>query len=1022
MIKNSEISLKTKKIIVILNSIIILFGIITFIGWLTGFDNLASIQESYIPMSRDTALFFILLGSISILLLNKKSENVIKLFKVIALFIAVYGSLKFIEYFIHFDLTFEDLWLPASEGTDLYPVKRMSPYTGFLYMFSGVSFFLSLQKNNKKVKDNISAIFGVIIFLLSFVAVTGYIFDSPLLYGSGIIPIAINTAVAFMFLGFSIILSTHNSYVVNYVTSNEILKTLLLTFIPLTTILIFIITLLTKVVLQNSATNIGLFTSLVCLITLFVVIIVIIPISKRITRKIDRSNADLLLAGDIFKNSIENAPIPIMIHAEDGTVLNISQEWTNLSKYAKSDIPTIFDWTNKAHGQDKEHVRDRINKQYTLLENQHDGEYVVNTKDGRHLIWDFNSISIGNLPDGRAVAMSVAMDVTEKSKEEENIKQLNKELNESQLLLNASLESPKDIIILSLDTEYRYMFFNKAHSTSMKLAYNADVTIGMCIFDFMTSKDDIKRIKENYDRALSGETHTKREQYGDLDKSYFEMIFSPIIDNEKEIIGISSFARNITEMTKANIKQKESEEKYRLLSDMLPLGMVHYSIVRDAEKNKIDFQILGINKVYEQLVGKNSSELIGRNLWDVFPQTEQYWIDEFEKVANSGKTSIFEDYSIAIDSYLKIYAYKIGVDRMAVIMEDVTENRRRQKEILYISYHDSLTDLHNRRYFEDNLRELDIPENLPLTIVMSDINGLKLINDAFGHGAGDKLLISASKVILSACRETDLIARIGGDEFVIAMPKTSGEQAEKIISKANKKAKKINIESIELSISFGFATKNNINENIQETFRSAEDLMYRVKLLEIPSMRSGAIETILHTLYEKDKNSEIHSRTVSEISEKIAKAHGMNGQEVNEVKTAGLLHDIGKIIIPISIIIKEGKLSTEEYELVKSHPEIGFRILNSTHDMRSISNIVLSHHERWDGLGYPRGIKAEDIPLQSRIISIADAFDAMTSARTYREIFTNEEALNEIKDNAGSQFDPELVKIFEEHFLEIIVD
>jgi len=234
------------------------------------------------------------------------------------------------------------------------------------------------------------------------------------------------------------------------------------------------------------------------------------------------------------------------------------------------------------------------------------------------------------------------------------------------------------------------------------------------------------------------------------------------------------------------------------------------------------------------------------------------------------------------------------------------------------------------------------------------------------------------------------------------------------------KTKKITVESIELSISFGFATKTHAKMNIQETFRSAEDQMYRVKLLEIPSMRSSAIETILNTLYEKDKSSEVHSRTVSQISERISVAYGMNSQEVSVVKTAGLLHDIGKIIIPISIITKKGKLTSEEYNLIKGHPEIGFRILNSTHDMRSVSNIVLSHHERWDGNGYPRGIKADDIPLQSRIIFIADSFDAMTSERTYRKIFTNEEALDEICKNSGTQFDPKLVEIFKAHFDEII--
>jgi putative nucleotidyltransferase with HDIG domain len=267
-----------------------------------------------------------------------------------------------------------------------------------------------------------------------------------------------------------------------------------------------------------------------------------------------------------------------------------------------------------------------------------------------------------------------------------------------------------------------------------------------------------------------------------------------------------------------------------------------------------------------------------------------------------------------------------------------------------------------------------------------------------------------------------MIARIGGDEFVIVMPNTDELQAEEIISKIHKQSKKISIESIELSISFGIKTKKNKEQDIQEIYRSAEDLMYREKLLEIPSMRSGAIETILNTLYEKDKKSELHSRTVSLISEKLAKANGMSRQDIAETKTAGLLHDIGKIIISSSIINKEGKLTSVEYNTMKNHPEIGFRILNSTSDMRSISNIVLSHHERWDGKGYPRSIKGEDIPIKARIITIADAYDAMTSERTYRDIFSKEEALKEIILHSGSQFDPKLVEVFKENFDTIVND
>jgi len=354
------------------------------------------------------------------------------------------------------------------------------------------------------------------------------------------------------------------------------------------------------------------------------------------------------------------------------------------------------------------------------------------------------------------------------------------------------------------------------------------------------------------------------------------------------------------------------------------------------------------------------------------------------------------------------------------LISEIKNRKKAENENLHIAYNDYLTGLYNRRYYEDALVQLDKEEFYPLSLVMADINGLKLINDAFGHKAGDELLIKAASIIKAACRERDVLSRIGGDEFVIIMPNTTGKEADEVIKSINKEAKKVVINSISLSISFGYRTKTNNIEQIQEVFRNAEDLMYREKLLKIPSMRSSAIEAILKTLYEKDKDSEIHSRAVALYSEKIAEACGFERQVVSEAKTAGLLHDIGKILIAQRILTKKGKLTNAEYEEMKNHSEIGFRVLNSSHETRRISNIVLHHHERWDGRGYPMNVKGDKIPLISRIIAIADSFDAMTSKRTYKEKISKEAALKEIIDNSGTQFDPDLVEIFRDNFYKII--
>ncbi len=622
----------------------------------------------------------------------------------------------------------------------------------------------------------------------------------------------------------------------------------------------------------------------------------------------------------------------------------------------------------------------------------------------------------------------VFRDYSEKYEKERTIERLVHELSDSKILLESSLESPKDIIIISLDREYKYLFFNKAHRIDMKNAYGMDVHVGDCIFDFMTSKDDIKRIKDNYDLTLSGVTHISLEKYGDIEANFYETNFNPIRNPNGEVIGLTAFSQNVTASVNLKTALIKNEKRYRGLVDNLDSGVVIHAA---------DTSILSCNKKASELLGISMDALTGKYAFD----------SEFSFINEDSTKMLLEDYPVNLiiqnkeplkgkvlgivralsndivwvsASGIPVFDTKESISEIVISFIDITEAKKNRSDLEFSAYRDYLTGLYNRRHYEENLAKYDHLDNYPLTMVMADINGLKLINDAFGHHAGDELLISAANIITESCRETDCIARIGGDEFVIVMPNSSGKDAEKVIEKINMKAKSIFIESIELSISFGFATKSDRSEDIQEVYRSAEDLMYRTKLIEIPSMRSGAIGTILNTLNEKDKNSEIHSRHVSEISEKIALACNMNRQEVNEIKTAGLLHDIGKIIIPISIIIKEGKLSSEEYRLIKTHPEIGFRILNSTHDMRSLSEFVLNHHERWDGKGYPRGIKADKIPLQSRIIAIADAFDAMTSERTYRDVFTNEEALHEIIKNAGTQFDPELVKIFKENFTAII--
>lgn len=353
----------------------------------------------------------------------------------------------------------------------------------------------------------------------------------------------------------------------------------------------------------------------------------------------------------------------------------------------------------------------------------------------------------------------------------------------------------------------------------------------------------------------------------------------------------------------------------------------------------------------------------------------------------------------------------------AILEEEIMERNQSDIKNEYLSYHDILTGLLNRRFFEEELTSYDRESNLPISILVGDVNGLKLVNDAFGHDKGNELLQKTAQILQAISRKTDLVARWGGDEFIVFLPKTTHEEVEEIVARMKDAFSKEQIESLPLSISFGWETKTEHHQDIFKVLKIAEDYMYKHKVMDNQSRLSSTINTIINTLHEKNPREEKHSQRVSFISQKIGEIIGMTRSEVAKLKTIGLLHDIGKIAIDEHILNKPGKLNDEEYEMIKKHPDIGYRILASSPDMEEIAGYIMSHHERYDGKGYPKGLKGDAIPLMSRIITIADAYDAMVSERSYKRAMTHEEVKHEFKKHAGTQFDPKLARVMVEDLL-----
>jgi diguanylate cyclase (GGDEF)-like protein len=325
--------------------------------------------------------------------------------------------------------------------------------------------------------------------------------------------------------------------------------------------------------------------------------------------------------------------------------------------------------------------------------------------------------------------------------------------------------------------------------------------------------------------------------------------------------------------------------------------------------------------------------------------------------------------------------------------------------------------LYNRRFFEEELLRIDTERNLPLSVLMLDVNGLKLTNDAFGHEMGDKLLKKVAEIIKKECRCDDIVARTGGDEFAVILPKTDENQAEAIKKRIMDSASGDTLDSIIISVAVGYDTKTDINQKINQILNNSENQMYKDKIKTSRVMRNQTLQMIIGTLNNKYEREQVHTERVSKFCYHIALAMKMSTEEVKTLETVGYLHDIGKIMVPFDILNKPGRLTNDEYELIKKHSEAGYQILKSVEEYSSLAEYVLCHHERWDGLGYPRNLEGEKIPLTARIIAVADAFESMTAGRPYKKAMNKNEAVLELRKNAGTQFDPEIVEVFIEKVL-----
>ncbi len=493
----------------------------------------------------------------------------------------------------------------------------------------------------------------------------------------------------------------------------------------------------------------------------------------------------------------------------------------------------------------------------------------------------------------------------------------------------------------------------------------------------------------------------------------------PLRDEGGRIIGIVGIGRDITVQKIAQEALLKSEEKFKRIVNNVQ--DIIYSV--DVETREFSYlspsfeKILGYTeedirrmggrqKFMSKVLQDNSFALQEKELEEIkSTKARGQYRNEAWWRCRDGTLKCLEDISTPVYEGEKL----VSTDG---VLRDITVRKQAEERIRYLSFHDTLTDLYNRAYLEEEMQRVDTERQLPIWIILVDLNGLKLVNDAFGHRMGDRLLQAAASVLKKVCRKEDLIARWGGDEFVVLLPRTSQKEAESIVKRISQKCGKTEVDNIPISLSLGTAGKKGLEEDLTVVLQKAEDAMYQHKLVESRKARSAILRALQTTLQRKGLENTVHIERSLKVATRFGEVVGLPPSDIERLKLLSRLRDIGKITLSEDILRKPGPLTEEEREHVQHHPETGYRIARSTDELARIAEEILTHHEHWDGTGYPRRLKGENIPFLSRLMAIVDVYIAMTSSRPYRQAMSREKAVAEIERFAGSQFDPALVEVF----------
>ena len=648
-------------------------------------------------------------------------------------------------------------------------------------------------------------------------------------------------------------------------------------------------------------------------------------------------------------------------------------------------------------------------------------------KTGKPVEYENYSVPFGKLfqffifKSGENTFATLSYDITERKKTEEALVESEKKYRNLFESMQAGFASHEMIYDKNHNPiDYRFIEINKKFEeiTGIK----KEDWIGKTVREVLP--DIEQHWIDNYGDVVATGEPLEISNYTEALKKYYNVVAFKTGED-----GFATLATDITNLKNMEHRLYEETERLKITLESIGEGV----IVTDTEG-----KVIMLNDISEELTGWDRKGALGKDVSKIFDiydvltgNPEKNPVLDILKTGDASKNTQYirlksikqkKEYFVSL-SAAPIKDEDGNIFGAILVFRDVTEDKKRMDEIQYLSMHDALTGIYNRLYFENKLFEYDQKRDYPFSVIMGDANGLKITNDIFGHSEGDRLLRQIGKILVDCTGPLDIVARWGGDEFVVLLvnadSKTAEEVCDRITAACREYEQNLDGYSSYPSISLGCATRTKKDRNIMKVIKQAEDLMYKRKLLESKSAHSAIIASMKNTLYEKSHETEEHAERLSKYCRMLAKEMGLPSHVIYDIELFALLHDIGKVAIDGSILTKKDELTKSEWEELKRHPEIGYRIANSAPELAQVSEYILTHHERWDGKGYPQQLKGEEIPVQSRILAIIDSFDAMTHDRPYREALSISEAIDEIAKNSGTQFDSEIVKIFMEKIVTI---